>query len=181
MRVLATLDKFRGTASAAEAASAVSAACWELGVDCREVPMSDGGEGILDVLGGPNRTATVTGPLGRPVDAAWGIHGRVAIIEMARASGLVLAGGAGGNDPLGATTAGTGELVERAIESGAPNGASSAWVARPPPTAASARSRCCAARLDSGRSSSGWRATCAPRSSTPPPCSLRRRAPRRPW
>ena len=119
MRVLATLDKFRGTASAAEAASAVSAACWELGFDCREVPMSDGGEGILDVLGGPNRTATVTGPLGRPVDAAWGIHGRVAIIEMARASGLVLAGGARGNDPLGATTAGTGELVERAIESGA--------------------------------------------------------------
>jgi glycerate kinase len=38
---------------------------------------------------------------------------------MARASGLVLAGGAEGNDPLGATTTGTGELIDHALDAGA--------------------------------------------------------------
>ena len=56
--------------------------------------MSDGGEGLLDVLGGPNRTAVVTGPLGAPVEAAWRMDASTAVIEMARASGLLLAGGA---------------------------------------------------------------------------------------
>ena len=56
MRVLVALDKFRGTATAAEATAAVGHACWELGLDADEAPMSDGGEGLLDVLGGANRT-----------------------------------------------------------------------------------------------------------------------------
>ena len=119
MRVLAALDKFRGTATAAEASAAVGHACWELGHDVDESPLSDGGEGLLDVLGGANRSAIVTGPLGRPVEAAWRIERRTAVIEMARASGLALAGGADGNDPLGATTAGTGELIARAVDQGA--------------------------------------------------------------
>lgn len=119
MRVLAALDKFRGTASAREASGAVASAGWELGADVDECPMSDGGEGILDVLGGANRTSRVTGPLGRPVDAPWRLHDRRAVIEMALASGLELAGGADGNDPLNATTAGTGELIAKAIGEGA--------------------------------------------------------------
>ena len=82
-------------------------------------PMSDGGEGLLDVLGGANRSTIVTGPLGAPVEAAWRLDRRTAVIEMARASGLALAGGADGNDPLGASTAGTGELIDRALEQGA--------------------------------------------------------------
>ena len=61
--------------------------------------MSDGGEGLLDVLGGPNRTSVVTGPLGAPVEAAWRIAHRTAVIEMARASGLSLAGGAARQRP----------------------------------------------------------------------------------
>jgi len=81
--------------------------------------MADGGEGTLDALGGPNRTSTVTGPLGKPVDAVWRLEGRMAVIEMARASGLELAGGAAGNDPVAATTAGTGELIAEAIDKGA--------------------------------------------------------------
>ena len=81
--------------------------------------MSDGGEGLLDVFGGGNRTTVVTGPLGAPVEAAWRIDRRTAVIEMARASGLALAGGADGNDPLAATTRGTGELIAKAIEQGA--------------------------------------------------------------
>ena len=119
MRVVAAMDKFRGTATAAEAAAAVGHAGWELGHDVDEVPMSDGGEGLLDVLGGPNRTSVVTGPLGAPVEAAWRIAHRTAVIEMARASGLVLAGGAAGNDPLAASTIGTGQLIDRALAEGA--------------------------------------------------------------
>ncbi len=119
MRVAIALDKFRGTVSAAAATSAVGHACWELGADADEVPMSDGGEGLLDVLGGPNRTTIVTGPLGTPVEAAWRLDRRTAVIEMARASGLELAGGAEGNDPLRASTIGTGQLLDRALEDGA--------------------------------------------------------------
>ena len=119
MRVLAAFDKFRGTLTAREATGAVAAACWELGADCDEAPLADGGEGLLDVFGGGNRTSVVTGPLGAPVEAAWRIDRRFAVVEMARASGLVLAGGAEGNDPLTATTRGTGELISKAIEQGA--------------------------------------------------------------
>lgn len=119
MRVLAALDKFRGTVTARDAVAAVASACWELGFDVDECPMSDGGEGILEVLGGANRTTRVTGPLGTPVDAPWRLDDRTAVIEMALASGLELAGGPDSNDALNATTAGTGELIARAIEQGA--------------------------------------------------------------
>jgi glycerate kinase len=119
MKVLAAMDKFRGTASAAEAAGAVGHAGWELGHDVDEVPMSDGGEGLLEVLGGPNRTSVVTGPLGDQVEASWRIAHRTAVIEMALASGLALAGGPEGNDPLRASTIGTGQLIDRALAEGA--------------------------------------------------------------
>lgn len=119
MRVVAAVDKFRGTATGAEVAAAIGHACWELGHDCDEFALADGGEGLLDVLGGPNRTTVVTGPLGTPVEAPWRLHGGTAIIEMARASGLVVAGGREGNDPMTATTAGTGELIDAALTAGA--------------------------------------------------------------
>lgn len=119
MRVLAAPDKFKGTATAHEVAEAIGHACWELGIECVELPMADGGDGILDVLGGPNRTSIVTGPLGDPIEAAWRLHKDTAVIEMARASGLVLAGGKAGNDPLDATTTGTGELIDKALDLGA--------------------------------------------------------------
>ncbi len=119
VRVLVAPDKFKGTATAAEVAASIGHACWELGVDATEIPLADGGDGLLEVLGGPNRTSTVTGPLGDPVRAAWRFADDTAVIEMARASGLVLAGGAEGNDPLGATTTGTGELIDHALDAGA--------------------------------------------------------------
>jgi glycerate kinase len=83
------------------------------------MPVADGGEGTLDVLGGPNRTTTVTGPLGEPVEAGWRLTGRLAVVEAARACGLALVGGAEGNDPVGATSVGTGELVAAALDAGA--------------------------------------------------------------
>jgi glycerate kinase len=119
VRVVAAVDKFRGTASAADVAAAIGHACWELGHDCDEIALADGGEGLLDVLGGPNRRNVVTGPLGDAIEADWRLHRGTAIIEMARASGLVLAGGPGGNDPMAATTTGVGELIDRALDSGA--------------------------------------------------------------
>jgi glycerate kinase len=119
VRVVAAVDKFRGTASAAEIAAAIGHACWERDHECIEIPMADGGEGLLDVLGGPNRTTTVAGPLGSPIEAPWRIHRRTAIIEMALASGLMLAGGAHGNDPMAATTTGTGQLIDAALTAGA--------------------------------------------------------------
>ena len=119
MRVLAAVDKFRGTASAAQVASAIGHACWELGVDCVEAPIADGGEGTLDALGGPNRTTRVTDPLGKPVEAQWRLAGDTAVIEMARASGLSLVGGAKKNDVIAASTIGTGQLIDTALNDGA--------------------------------------------------------------
>jgi glycerate kinase len=118
-RVVAAPDKFKGTMSAADVAASIGHACWELGLDCVEVPMADGGDGLLDVLGGANRTSAVTGPLGDVVEAEWRLAKGTAVIEMARASGLTLAGGASGNDPMNATTTGTGELIDHALDAGA--------------------------------------------------------------
>lgn len=119
MRVVAAPDKFRGTASAAEVAGAVARAAAAAGWECDVLPLADGGEGTLDALGGPNRTSTVTGPLGDPVEAPWRLHRRTAVVECAHASGIALLGGAEGNDPVAATTAGTGELIAQAVEHGA--------------------------------------------------------------
>lgn len=119
MRVLVAPDKFKGTATARAVADAVVAALVAAGHEAEALPLADGGEGFLDALGGANRTSTVTGPKGEPVEAGWRLHRRVAVIEMARASGLVLAGGADDNDPVDATTRGTGELVALAVETGA--------------------------------------------------------------
>lgn len=119
MHVVAAPDKFKGTASAAAVAAAVAEAATAAGGTCDPAPMADGGEGTLEALGGPNRSSTVTGPLGRPVTAAWRLRGDVAVIEAAQAAGLVLAGGPEANDPVAATTAGVGELIAAAVSAGA--------------------------------------------------------------
>ncbi len=116
-RLLAVPDKFRGTASAAEIAQAIIRAATAAGWTAEALPMSDGGEGLLDCFGGPNRTTEVSGPLGLPVAAAWRLDGKRAVIEMAAASGLSLV--ADRNDPLAADTAGTGLLIAAAMDGGA--------------------------------------------------------------
>jgi glycerate kinase len=95
----------------------VGGAASALGWTVDPFPLSDGGEGLLevcDVTGSQLRTTTVIGPDGRGVEASWRIKGDVAIVEMARASGLSLVGGPGGNDPLQATSYGTGQLIAAA-------------------------------------------------------------------
>ncbi len=119
MRVLACPDKFRGTATAVEVAEAVAAAVIKFGWECVIQPMADGGEGTLEAFGGANRTTAVTGPDGSSVQAEWHLNGKLAVIEMARASGLNLVGGAELNDAMEATTAGTGELISTAADCGA--------------------------------------------------------------
>ena len=119
MHIVAAPDKFRGTATAVQIADAIALAAERAGATADAVPMADGGEGTLEVLGGANRTTTVTGPLGDPVEAPWRLHRHTAVVEMAQASGLALVGGAEANDPVGATTYGTGELIEAAVERGA--------------------------------------------------------------
>ncbi|HEU5005678.1 MAG TPA: glycerate kinase [Jatrophihabitantaceae bacterium] len=117
MHVLAAPDKFRGSASAVLIADAIARAASESGWECDRVPISDGGEGLLECFAGPNRESTVTGPSGRPVRAAWRSDGSLAVIEMARASGQSVAGP--DHDPVAATTRGTGELIAAALDAGA--------------------------------------------------------------
>jgi len=128
-RVVAVPDKFRGTLSAAEAAQAIAQAAGELGWECDVVPVSDGGEGFLDVFlaeGATRRHSTVRGPFGQPVEAEW-LFCRPAdrsaqtwaVIESAQAAGLSLVGGAGSNDPVRAGTAGVGQLIDAAVWAGA--------------------------------------------------------------
>jgi glycerate kinase len=117
MRVLVAVDKFRGTATAGEVADAVARAVTAAGGTVDAQPVADGGEGFLDALGGGNRTTIVMGPLGDPVEARWRLQRGAAVIEMAEASGLRLVDGA--NDPVAATTYGTGELIGAALDAGA--------------------------------------------------------------
>jgi len=119
--VVAAADKFRGTATAAEVAEIVARAARRAGWSCDQAPLADGGEGTLEALGGDRRFTTVRGPLGDPVEAEWRFGGGAdrAVVEMARASGLDLAGGAEANDALRATTYGTGQLIAAAIAAGA--------------------------------------------------------------
>ena len=128
MRIIVAPDKFRGTLTARQAAEAFATG-WRRqrpGDDLDLVPMADGGEGtmdaLVDALSGRIERATVSGPLGDPVDAAFGIastaDGVLGVVEMARASGLALLDPAR-RDPLRTSTRGTGELIARSIEAGA--------------------------------------------------------------
>jgi glycerate 2-kinase len=128
-RALLAPDAFKVTADAPAVAAAMAAGARRAGWGSDPCPLSDGGEGFAQVLAAAPASAgtapgawhqtEVTGPLGRPVVARWWLAGGVAVVESAAASGLPLAGGAPGNDPLGATTRGTGELLVAAAAAGA--------------------------------------------------------------
>ncbi|MGZ4132826.1 MAG: glycerate kinase family protein [Actinomycetota bacterium] len=125
MRVLIAPDKFRGTLSARQAAEAVATG-WRRVRPQDELdlaPMADGGEGtmvaLVDALGGVVVHTTVHGPREDPVRAAFGVAeaagGRVAIVEMASASGLGLLA-AERRDPSRTTSRGTGELIRASLD-----------------------------------------------------------------
>jgi len=126
--LVAAPDKFRGTATATEVAAAVGAAARRAGWTADEIPMSDGGEGLLLAVGGTPHHAWVPGPLGVPTEAEWrllptdgsgGTRGTTAVIEMSQAAGRALLPHPRGDDPVSADTAGVGHLLLRARDAGA--------------------------------------------------------------
>lgn len=117
--LVAAPDKFRGTASASEAAAAMARAAASAEWTCDEAPVADGGEGILDAMRGEVRRTRAQGPLGEAVTAEWRLDGSTAVIEMAQVAGLDLVGGCDWNDPMRASTAGVADLVTAAVAAGA--------------------------------------------------------------
>jgi glycerate kinase len=123
-RVLVAPDDFKGTFTAPEVAAAIARGLRAGGVEADELPIADGGGGTLAALraalGGEDRAARVSDPLGRPVDAQWLLlpDGRTAVVEMAAASGLALVAEAE-RDAWRASTRGTGELIAAAAAGGA--------------------------------------------------------------
>jgi len=117
-------DSFKGSFPAVEVAAAIARGLKAAGQEAVELPLADGGEGtmdvLLDALGGERRTVTVADPLGRPVQAAFGLlgDGRTAIVEAAQASGLDRVA-TEERDAWAATSRGTGELIVAATEAGA--------------------------------------------------------------
>lgn len=122
-KIVLASDSFKGSLTSLEvgeaAAKAVKSVMPEIGY--KVVPVADGGEGTVDAvvsaLNGEFVTARVTGPLGTPVDAVYGVCGDRAVIEMAAASGLPLVEPAKRN-PWVTTTYGTGELIRDALGHG---------------------------------------------------------------
>jgi len=122
VRVLVAPDKFRGTLTALQAAEAIERG-WRRGRPHDEIelaPLADGGEGTLEALVGSSgriERRRVHGPLGDPVEAAFGLAGEIAVVEMARASGLALLSPSR-RAPLRTSTRGTGELMAEALGEG---------------------------------------------------------------
>ncbi|MDX6392539.1 MAG: glycerate 2-kinase [Streptosporangiaceae bacterium] len=124
MRIVIAPDSFKGSIGAAAAAEALAAGWHAARPDdtVTRVPLADGGEGTLDVLaaavaGARWHSARVTGPGRQPVDCPWlELPGGRAVVELARASGLPLLPAP---DPLGAHTAGLGEVIGHALDLGA--------------------------------------------------------------
>lgn len=121
--ILLAPDSFKGTLRAEEICDVEAAVILRHIPDAviHSIPMADGGEGLvgsyLKVLGGERVHVTVSGPLGAPVDAVYGIlPDGSAVIEMAAAAGLPLMGTR--RDPLHATTYGVGELILDAASKG---------------------------------------------------------------
>jgi glycerate 2-kinase len=116
-------DSFKGTFSAREVAAAIAAGLRSAEREAVELPVADGGEGTMEVLvnalGGELRTATVSDPLGRPIEAGFALlPGGAAVVETAQASGLGLVDESE-RDAWAATTRGTGELIVAAVKAGA--------------------------------------------------------------
>ena len=127
MKVVVAIDSLKGSLTSMEAGKAIKEGIL-IADPAAEVivkPLADGGEGTTEALvsglGGELVSVEVQGPLEEKVTAAYGIisETKTAIIEMAAAAGIILAG----NDkrPLDATTYGVGEMIQDAIGRGCRN------------------------------------------------------------
>jgi len=120
--VVVAPDKFKGSLGAAAVALAVADGLRAAvpGIDAREHPVADGGDGTVEAAlsaGFARKEVPCTGPTGDAVTAALAVRDEIAVVELAEASGLRrLPGGR-----LAATTAtsrGTGELIRAALDLG---------------------------------------------------------------
>ena len=123
-RYLLVIDSFKGCLTSPEAEAVVSEAILSCEPDAEvvSIPVSDGGEGMLDaflsVMGGERVSLRVMDPLGRAITAAYGVTREgVALIESARAVGLHLVPPDRRN-PLVASSYGVGEMVADAYRRG---------------------------------------------------------------
>ncbi len=122
-RVLLAPDKFKGTLTAEQVAAHVAAGLRSVlpGIEVLVVPVADGGDGTLAAAVSAGFTQvelTATGPTGEPVQAAYGIRGTEAVVELAEVSGLAQLPD-GQLAALTATSRGTGELIAGALDAGA--------------------------------------------------------------
>ena len=115
-------DSFKGTLSSLEICRIARESIPRFFPDCQVLtaPVADGGEGLVEcfetAIGAQPVTVSVTGPLGRSVQATYARKDKLAIVEMAAAAGLPMMGGNG--DPAQTTTYGVGEMIRHAIENG---------------------------------------------------------------
>ncbi|WP_410566424.1 glycerate kinase [Amycolatopsis sp. cmx-4-61] len=121
MKVLVAPDKFKGSLTAGEVASAVASGLADVhpGLVVRELPVADGGDGTVDaaVAAGFRRVRVpARGPTGGPVTASYAVRGDTAVVELAEASGLHRLPGP--PEPLTATSAGTGDVIAAAVRAG---------------------------------------------------------------
>lgn len=124
MRIVVASDKWKGTLTAAEAGAAIAAGARRAlpQAEIEVLPLADGGEGTLaaiaGALGGERREASVTGPRGAMIEAAWiRLPDGRALLETAAAIGLALLP-AHLRDPLRTTSRGAGDLVRAALDAG---------------------------------------------------------------
>ncbi|EQC1554626.1 glycerate kinase [Citrobacter amalonaticus] len=125
MKIVIAPDSYKESLSALEVANAIEQGFREIWPDADYVklPVADGGEGTVEAMvaatAGRIVDVNVTGPLGEPVTAFFGLSGdeRTAFIEMAAASGLEQVPVAL-RDPLKTTSWGTGELIRHALDAG---------------------------------------------------------------
>lgn len=125
MKVIIAPAAFKNSLSATEVAGAIGRGLQrsKLHLTLHYIPIADGGNGTLECFlarGGQRFSQLVEGPLGQPVEAGWGMlaDGETAVIEMALASGIELIEQEQLN-PLVASTYGTGQLLQAALEHGA--------------------------------------------------------------
>ena len=122
-KVVIAVDSFKGSLSATEVAEAVTKAFNDIVPECEvhSLPLSDGGEGLTEVLvnhlGGRYHTIDAFDPLMRPIKVQFGAVGRCAIIEMATAAGLTLLSEEERN-PMNTTTYGVGVMMQAALDLG---------------------------------------------------------------
>ena len=125
MKIVVAIDSFKGSLSSLAAGEAAARGFRRAFPDGEAVvrPLADGGEGTVDTLvaglGGTFVHADVTGPMGAPVRAKYGVlpDGRTAVMEMAEAAGITLVDRTR-RDVWRATTRGVGELVRDALRRG---------------------------------------------------------------